>query len=437
MIFIITKESLFMAGPSFQELNQIAPDILTRSFLRYSKVLGSGNFALTVHYRGRTVSKKDAIKAMTQLVQRHQMLRVTKEVGLQFKELNKSELPIHEHFYCKPEGWKAVAKKELVVKFHHGEFLWKIVLCKQENGNDNQNAAVFVIDHAIADGKSLAKMVESFFHLVTESKVLDPESLPVTVKDLYSKYAECVARYAFEPFTPDRATPFSPSNFVFSEIGPDLMKRLVDCCHRTGVRMNSVLMAAFLKAIKTEMDLSFDDFNAISMVDLRPHFSLPVKEDLLRVLMTWIFSSIKVTNDFPTAEIAKILHEDLYKQLTAGNHVRDLPELEAFDKIAGDNDEEFLWLQRWTKEYVGISNEGVLDFCTEFPFLEVEKIYVTTNMEPYCPHKSNALLSVLTMKKKDGLHLFASVSYPANLSSEATWEKVLKKFVSNLELEFI
>ncbi|MEC7839121.1 MAG: condensation domain-containing protein [Chlamydiota bacterium] len=390
------------------------------------------NFTIVSKYNGNITSKilQESLYSLAQL---HPMLRKTiKIVGNtpKFYELHYILIPVKEYPYTGIEQWKEATKLDIRQRFDNdSQPLWRVSFLK---GNQ-EGLILLTFHHSIADGICGVELMNHLYKIIS-SKILNNNIdikinyLLPPIENLYSAIKEDNENLNKKlQKTKDTKTTKEHklcTNFSLHIIDEETLKSVIERSRNHKIKVHSILFAAFLKAIKFIKKPSFDQFIAVSIVNLRNFFEQPVSKEVTKALFSWIASKFEVYEETNIYELAKLVHEDLHTKLKEGKHISNLKKMSnRLDKMPIP--QFFLQQNKSPPNLLCVSNIGVVSFdgFYDSKMISMEDIFFVVNRDSHFEHKDNAMLGVTTFKNRIYLTLF----FIEKLFSETDAQAVLKK----------
>ena len=372
-------------------------------FLLDSAASGTLNFSVVGTYDGKLDSAL-VQRGLSYLQVMHPLLRMSPnstEKVCHYVQTH-AQCPLRESPYEGPDQWKGVVKEELARRFSKlDEPLWRVTLLKGEH----QGQLIVTFHHSIADGVCAMELMNHLFKILSalaQGKVPELESFEQELPDLKSLYA-------LSPGAPTEALlSFSrtahPYHMTF--VKESLAARnVVRWTQRQGIRVNATLLAALLLAIRRVVNPHFEEFSARTAVNFRSSFNPPVSKEKLALMRTCLSDQVAVDEETDLATLAKTLHQGLYRQLNAGQHVANLKLLEQRLQRKISNSE--LWQRsKCPDNGAEVTNLGALEFSGNYGNLTLKELSFFANIVPFVESANNFFLAAVTFRGKISLSLW-------------------------------
>ncbi len=386
-----------------------------REWLNDSGSESNINFTVISTYGGH-ITKKILKRSLQDLSQKHPLLSVTINVSNQipmFWKLEEPNIPIRTLAYTGEQQWRDVAKLDLRKRFNKiDEPLWRVSFLKGKQ----EGQILLTFHHAIADGVCAVEIMNHLYKIISASKLnMTAEinfdstlpSLDNLDRHIKNKSKEIEPQEQKTMSSTTSSLTVNHTNFVRHVLNESLTKRIISWGREKNIKVHSVLYAAFLKAYKSIKKPSFDQIDAVTIVNYRQFFEPPVSKELSKPLFSYILSKCTLDEEMDFFDLAKTLHNDLHTQLQEGEHVVNLKKLHKLLEREL-TPEEFLLQNKMPSKLVGITNLGAVTFDGSYGCQDIsmKDVFFVANCDPYCESKDNAVLGVVTFQNRIHLTLF-------------------------------
>lgn len=413
-----------------------------REWLNDRGSAGNINFSVISVYKG-PITHQILEKALRILSQSHPLLRTTIKIEDQipkFHELKDLNIPLEENTYTGLEQWREIAKRDLRQRFDKDyQPLWRVSFLKGEQ----EGQILLTFHHAIADGVCGVEIMNHLYKvlsalLLNQKPELQFDSSLPPLENLY----RLIKKDPIQTVDPSAKTletlavapkqSFKHTNFVMHVLDESLTKKVVQWGHQQNIKVHSILFAAFLKAFRLVKNPSFDQLEALTVVNYRPFFDPPVSRELTRALFSWASGNFKVKKDTNFLNLAKGIHQDLHGKLKEGEHVANL---KTTSKLLETNltPQEFLQQNKMPPNLLAVTNVGAVNFDGSYPCKELlmKDIFFVANCDPYCDYKDNAVLSILSFQNR----IYLALLFVEELFAEEDARAVLRELNQVLDKE--
>ncbi len=423
-----------LAGSLDCELNSLNI-IEHREWLNDNADAGNTNMCAISKYKGPITAA--ILKSSLQiLIDIHPMLRVSIKAIEQtpmFFPATPFIIPLKEYAYKDQMQWKEIAKKYMRQKFkNENEPFWKVIFLK----GIGEGMIFLIFQHSIADGISVAQLMNQLYQIISakmlgEQPIINSDlSFPPSLENLFQtvKQDEMELHSPSTTDQPKGVTNYHTS-YEIKAIDRNSTLKIIQFCQKHKIKVHSAIYAAFLKAVKIIKNPDFNEFEALTVVSLRPYFQPPALPDLLRSLFTWVSGKFSVTKEMDIFKLAVEIHHDLHRKLDDGLHILNLKSV-AEQLESNPTPQEFL-SKKMPPNLLCLTNLGVLPFDGTYPCqtLQMEELFFLANSNNYFEHEHNACLCASTFRGQLNLSLF----FLEELIEESVAQAILQEIAKNLE----
>lgn len=414
------------------------------------------NFTVISSYKGHITTKHIKV-SLDNLTKFHPYLKTTIKViegTPHFFQLVDFDIPLVKYSLEGKEQWRKVAKKDLREHFTDElKPLWRVSFLKGKQ----EGQILLTFHHSIADGICAIELMNRIYQGISSILLGQEFSFEFSsnfppLSDLFRllnkktennpELAEGIspARPELMPGCLEESSPSekmpgegsSQKTDTFDQVPPanaldiqnknpryqtDFVLHILDeyttngiirWGKQNGIRVHSILFAAFLKATTKIKNLEYHKLEALSVVNYRQFFDPPVSKELLRSLYTCVGGAFNVANETDLAELAKAIQADLHMRLQEGEHIRDLKNLSIRAAANLHNPMALLEVDKCPPNMLCITNAGAITFEGTYQYkqLSMTDLFLVAGCDQYYEHEDNATLGVVTFQNRIYLTLF-------------------------------
>lgn len=386
---------------------------------------GSGNmsFTIIVAYRGH-LSSQALQQALLFLQSEHQTLRITlhwSEGDCSFADTN-ANVPIRQLKYTHFSQWRQVAHEEVRQRFEDPALpLWRVAWLEGQL----EGQLLLTFHHAIADGVCGMQLVNQLFSVLEQlSNGQSPQPLGCDSPSLSLDSLNGLTGVEPEPEVAPapREDKNYHTDYILDEIDSGTTDRVIQWAKLQQVRLNAVLFAALLLAIRRVTQTTYPIVDASTVVNFRPFLDPVVPKAVMRLTRICVVTPVAMDEYDDMATLARFIHHDLYARLAAGEHVVNLKRLA--NRIKDCETSETIWRRaRIPVHQVILTNVGSLGFTGAYGGLSIDKLFFVANVEPAFDSQDNWILGAVTLRGQ----MYLTLWYLEELVDETTAHKVLSE----------
>jgi NRPS condensation-like uncharacterized protein len=401
----------------------VRPRIPLNSLERNECLLDCGgpanlNFSVICTYKGPLTSPL-LQKGLEKLASLHPHLRMRIE-GVHFVETDRP-VPFSEQPFRSRAQWKEVLKTDLRRFEIEREPLWRVTFLKGEN----EGQIIITFHHAIADGPCGMKAMHHLFQILGDLSVEFDRTFPPLESLFHLTPHEPQVSLEAKP----RIRKEHEMRFEKKLLDEETTNKLLAWSKERGIKVNGLLTAALLLAMKNTGRFDHTEFSTLTVVNLRPYFTPPVSKDLMKLLRV-SFASIYNPDGVDLTTFARHIHQDVHTRLEKGDHVLALKGI--VRRLDQGPTPELVWQNTLqTPNTVAVTNLGALDFSGEYPGspFSIQELSFVANTQPFFEHKDNLVLGALTFRGKTHLDLWGIGEHVNDQTLQAVlteMEKILR-----------
>lgn len=276
----------------------------------------------------------DIVNEALAMLQKRQPFLRTRIVGGRkhpfFEALSSPNLPFRVIERTSTDQWQGIAEQEMDFRYDHaaGPLFRATYLYKDGHGD-----LVLNVHHAIMDAASGMNLLDELLHLCTGDIVALPPLEPAPAmetrfppKHRIGKYALTqmgdMARYLWQ--TRDKRRPpvkLGGQGHIATLILPeDLVDSLARRGRKKGITLNSLLNAALLLATNRHLyEGQPVAMRTFAFADMRPYTQPPTPPEPLANFISMLGYIVDISGEMDFWELAKNLHEKIYRSLKKGD----------------------------------------------------------------------------------------------------------------------
>lgn len=382
--------------------------------------MGNMNFTLIVVYRGN-LTLQQLQRALKFLQSEHRMLRTALhwlDSGCEFVDTD-SDVPIRRLVCADFNQWRSVAHEDVRQRFDDPLLpLWRVSWLEGQVGGQ----ILLSFHHGIADGVCGMQLVNQLFSTLSQlANGLVPQPLGCDSMTLSLDSLNDLTDREPEPEAapPAREDKNYHTDYVLYEIDAAATARIILWAKAREVRLNAVLFAALLLAIRRVTQTSHPVMDASTVVNFRPFLKPELSKEVMRLTRVCVVTPVEIDRFDGMADLAQYIHADLYARLEAGEHVVNLKRIA--NRVKRQESPREFWQRAITPEHLVIlTNIGNLEFDGAYDGLSIEKLFFIANIEPAFQSPDNWILGSVTFRGQ----MFLTLWYLEELVDEATARQV-------------
>ena len=385
--------------------------------------MGNMNFTLIVAYQG-ALALHELQQALSFLQSEHRMLRTAlhwAEEGCEFADTDAS-VPIRRLVYTDFFQWRPVAREDVRQRFEDEQLpLWRVSWLEGQG----RGQLLLTFHHAIADGVCGMQLVNHLFSALAQlAKGLIPQPLGYDSLDLPLDCLNDLTELEPEPEAAPapREDENHHTDYVLDEIDAPATTRIIQWAKAQDVRINAVLFAALLLAIRRVTQTSYPILDASTVVNFRPFLQPQLPKDAMRLTRVCVVTPVEIDQFEGMIDLARFIHADLHARLAAGEHIVNLKRIA--NRITRRESRQALWQRARIPEHMVIlTNIGNLEFTGDYDGFSIDKLFFIANVEPAFQSPDNWILGSVTFRGQ----MFLTLWYLEELVEEAIALQVLEE----------
>lgn len=391
---------------------------------------GNMNFTIIVAYRGELVLES-LQQALSFLQSEHKMLRTALHWSggdCSFFETDAS-VPLRHMTSGDFSQWRPVAREDVRQRFDDPRHpLWRVSWLQGQG----EGQLLLTFHHAIADGVCGMQLVDHLFSALKQlAEGGSPQPLgfdsPELALDSLNDLTHMEPRPEAAP--EQREDKHYHTDYILDEIDAVATARVIQWAKSQSVRLNAVLFAALLLAIRGVTQTRHLILDASTVVNFRPFLKDPLPKEVMRLTRVCVVTPVPI-DEFGNnmAQLARFIHRDLYARLAAGEHVVNLKRMA--NRVKRKESPQDIWRRARIPEHqVILTNVGNLEFAGDYDGLSIDKLFFIANVEPAFESPDNWILGSVTFKGQ----MYLTLWYLQELVEEATAIKVMAEMKRILE----